>query len=171
MPEGDSSLVAIGRVLKEWGIRGEFLVIPMTFDPERFLDLSEIVMGDVPGALRKIRSVRFHKDLILMGIEGCSTPEDARKLRGALLRIEKGESPPLPEGTYYHYQIIGLEVYTTDGRCLGRVESIMETKGNDIYVVKGDGGEHLIPSIRDWVRKIDLEEGRMVVEPMDTVED
>ncbi len=167
---GDESLVAVGRVQKEWGIRGEFLVIPMTFDPESLLDLTEVVLGDLPG-FRRIRGVRFHKGLLRMGVEGCQSPEEARLLRGSLVRIRRSEIPPLPEGTYYQDQIIGLDVYTTHGRCLGKVESILETKGNDVYVVRGDEGESLIPAVSEWVRGIDLEKGRMVVEPLGVAEE
>ncbi|MFA5353328.1 MAG: ribosome maturation factor RimM [Thermodesulfovibrionales bacterium] len=167
----DEPLVTIGRIQREWGIKGEFLVIPMTFDPERFLSLPEAFVGEDVSVCRKFTGARFHKNLILMGIEGCRTPEEARLLRGSLIRIKSSESPELPEGTYYQHQIIGLMVYTSDGRCLGKVESIIETRSNDVYVVRGEEGEILIPAIRDVVREIDLESGRIVVDPLDMLEE
>ncbi|MDI6801984.1 MAG: ribosome maturation factor RimM [Thermodesulfovibrionales bacterium] len=173
MKGSEENLVAIGKVLKEWGIRGEMMILPLTFDPKQFLKLREIRIqrrSDIE--LRKIRSLRFHKGFILMGIEGCDSPENARTYRGSLIKIMTSESPDLPEGVYYHYQIIGLKVYTTDGCYLGQIMSIIETGGNDVYVVKGDNGkEYMLPAIKDVVRGIDIKSQTMTVKLMEVVEE
>jgi len=164
-------LVTIGRVLREWGVKGEVIVQPLTFDPKRFSELNEVAV-QVQDSIeqRKIRLVRLHKNNLLIAFEGCETPEDARRYRGALIKIKESESPKLPEGVYYHYQIIGLGVYTVDGDYLGKIMSIFETGSNDVYVVRGEDKEYLIPAIKDVIKEIDLEAKKMIVKLMEAEE-
>jgi len=165
-------LITIGRVLKEWGLKGELLILPLTYDNRRFSELSEVVIKHKDLTERKkLRSVKPHKHNLLIGIEGCSTPEDAKKYSSALMQIERSTSPKLPEGAYYHYQIIGIDVYTIDGCHLGQVKSIFETGSNDVYVVAGDEKEYLIPAIKEVIQEIDLEANKMIVRLMDAVEE
>lgn len=167
------SLITVGKVLKEWGVKGELLVLPLTYDPDRFFLLKSLAIqsGDEI-QWRALKSVRHHKGMLLLGIDGCNSPEDARRYRGALLKIKMSDSPKLPEGIYYQYQIIGLDVYTDKGEYLGQVESIVETGSNDVYVVKGKykAEEYLIPAIKDVILMIDLEANRMIVRLMEIVE-
>lgn len=164
-------LITVGRILKEWGLNGELIVLPLTFDPDRFSKLREVVV-ELRGVIEKKRiiSIKFHKNNLLIGFEGCGTPEDARRYRGALIKIKESESPKLPDGVYYHYQIIGLEVYTDNGQYLGQVRSILETGSNDVYVVMRDKREYLIPAIKDVIKEIDLKTNRMIVRPMEVIE-
>ncbi len=62
---------------------------------------------------------------------------------------------------------MGLDVVTTEGMHLGRIEEIIETGSNDVLVVRKDGEEHLVPALKDLIREVDLEGGRMVIEPME----
>ena len=74
---------------------------------------------------------------------------------------------PLPDGSYYHFQIVGLTVFTVDGVPLGEVVDILETGSNDVYVIRDDEGkEHLLPALKDVVKDIDLEKGLMLVQPL-----
>ncbi len=166
--ENKEELITIGRVLKEWGLKGELLVLPLTFDPGRFSELSEVVLKHKGLVERKkLMFAKPHKHNLLIGIEGCSTPEDARKYRSALIQIERSASLKLPEGIYYYYQIIGMDVYAIDGCHLGQVKSIFETGSNDVYVVAGDNKEYLIPAIKDVIEEIDLEAKKMIVKLME----
>ena len=187
----NEGLITIGKVLKEWALKGEILVLPLTFDPKRFFNLQTVAIHfeslhesgkgssrvkNSPGhekpnpEWKRLKSVKFHNDLILLGLENCDTPEEAKKYRGALIKISRTESPELPEGLYYHYQITGLSVYTVDGDFLGKIVEIMETSSNDIYVVKGDSREYLVPAIKDVVKDIDLKSRKMTVKLMEPVE-
>jgi 16S rRNA processing protein RimM len=168
----EDAFITIGWIAREWGIRGEVLVTPMTFDPCRFESLQEVFVGrdegrhgEMPAKIDsvKILSVRTHGSAVRLLFEGCETPEQARLYRNARVMIMRSESPPLPDGVYYHYQIIGLRVYTEEDLYLGTVTAIAETGSNDVYVVTGGGGEILLPAIKDVIRSIDLDEGTMVV--------
>lgn len=97
----------------------------------------------------------------VVAFDEIETVEGAQELRGAHLLIEAQGLPPLPEGTYYHYQVVGLEVLDADGVGLGRVESILQTGSNDVYCVGKGKEEILIPAIREYVAKVDLPAGRI----------
>jgi 16S rRNA processing protein RimM len=84
-----------------------------------------------------------------------------------LIYVPVEEAEPLGEDEYYWYQIIGLQVWTVEGRFLGKVTDILPTGSNDVYVVTGPEGEALVPAIEDVIALIDLEEGRLVVNPLE----
>ena len=83
------------------------------------------------------------------------------------MKIEPSQPSPLPEEQYYHHQIIGLQVRTTSGDILGSTIEILTGKSNDTYIVQGTSGEILIPAIDDVIKSIDIEQGYIVIEPID----
>ena len=112
-------------------------------------------------------SSRPHKKALVVKFESISDRDVAEGLRGLDLVIPESELPPPPPGSHYQFQLVGLTVVTTSGDLLGKVSRILETGANDVYLVLGeDGGETLIPAIKDVVVEIDLEGGRMVVDPL-----
>jgi len=94
---------------------------------------------------------------------GVNTREMAEALNGKELLLPEDQLPQLEEGEYYHYQLIGLEVETTDGTFLGVLRKVIPTGSNDVYMVVKDDREVLIPAIEDVIRSIDLKTGRMQV--------
>ncbi len=164
-------MIIIGKIIKEWGIKGEVLAYPFTFDPERFYKLKNIfIEKDNIVECKEILQVRMQKNRILLKIKDLDTPEDAKKYRGALIKIKRSESPELPKNTYYHYDIIGMNVYTINGEYLGKIDSIIETTSNDVYVVKKNRKEYLIPAIKDVIKDIDISSKKMVVKLMEEIE-
>jgi 16S rRNA processing protein RimM len=91
----------------------------------------------------------------------------AQAMFGTPLYVKRGDVMPLPEGRYYHDQIIGLRVVTTTGKHLGTVVEIMATGSNDVYITREGDAEVLIPALRDVVKEIDVPGGTMVVEPIE----
>ncbi len=157
----ESGQVAIGKVLKAFGLRGRLLVEPLTDFPERFAPDSVVFLRGHP---RLIKSSKPARGRWVLQLEGINTLEEARQLRDELLTIRDSDLHPLPQGQYYQFQMIGLRVYTTAGQYLGDISDILETGSNDVYVVKGPGRELLVPAIADFVREVDVEGRRMVVE-------
>jgi len=86
---------------------------------------------------------------------------------GHSVEKEPSQDYPLPEGQYYHHQIIGLRVRTTRGELIGTVTDILTGKSNDNYIVRGDTGEILIPAIEDVVQSIDLDRGCITIDAID----
>jgi 16S rRNA processing protein RimM len=160
-PEAPTHLV-VGRVLAPWGRAGQVRAEILTDFPERFSRLDEILVGEdhVP---YRLQSARLHKGQVVLKLEGVDDPEQASELRGELLYIPTSEAMPLGEDQYYHYQIVGLDVWTDDGRYLGRITDILETGANDVYVVRQDGREVLIPALAQVVQEVDLAHQRMTV--------
>ncbi len=97
-------------------------------------------------------------------VRGVADREAAEALRGWLVQVPEDEAWKLPKGQYYWHQIIGLAVVTRDGRRLGTVADILETGANDVYVVRREGADLLLPAIKDVVKEISPERGEMVVE-------
>lgn len=166
--------LVIGRVVRPWGIRGEVKVEIISDSPERFSLLRRVYLG--PQAVPFIvEGVRFQQAAAILKLKGCRDRTGAEKLRGQLVQIPIEEAMPLEEDEYYEHQIIGLDVWTARGEHLGKVEEIIFTGSNDVYVVRGQacpehsrrGREILIPAIEDVVLEINLAQGRMVVELME----
>jgi 16S rRNA processing protein RimM len=104
-----------------------------------------------------------HKGRFVLKLEGIDTIEQGERLRGLEIGIGVEELGPLPEGSYYHYQLMGLEAAREDGTPLGRVERLIETGGVPVLRIEGPAGETLVPLAADFVRQVDLDRRRLVV--------
>jgi 16S rRNA processing protein RimM len=117
-----------------------------------------------------IEAVRAHKGQALLKLVGVDDANAAETLRGYLLLVPIEQARKLPRGAYYLYQIEGLEVYTTGGALVGKIDEVLSMAANDVYVVRGPGvedptGELLVPAVKEIVKKIDVEGGRVVILP------
>lgn len=117
-----------------------------------------------------IESTFIHKAQLLLKVEGVDDPESAQALRGYWVLIPREQAKKLPRGAYYLYQIVGLDVYTTTGDLVGKVEDVITGTANDVYIVRGPGvtdptGELLVPAVKQFVKKLDVEGGRVVIVP------
>jgi 16S rRNA processing protein RimM len=156
--------LAIGRILRPWGVRGELKVEILTEDPTRFQRLETVYVGPqfVPHRLER---ARLHKGDLILKLAGCDDRNAAEELRDLLVNVAMEDALPLEEGEYWVHQLLGLEVWTAEGEKLGLVREVLETGANDVYVVRDQSGrEVLIPALKDVVLEIDLDAGRMLVE-------
>lgn len=160
---GEPVYLAVGLLRRPHGIRGDILLTVMTDFPERLRPGTRVYFGDDKREM-KITRRRPHNDGLILGFEGIATPEQAAKYTGKIVFVPAEGRPPLPEGEYYHHQIIGLDVFDETGASLGVVSEILETGANDVYVVKNPAGrELLLPALQQVVLEIDLERKRMKV--------
>ena len=160
MPQ-DHQLIVVGRVVAPWGVKGEVKVEVMTDFPDRFSPGEEV---HIDGCPMRIENSRWHKGRVTLKLDTVDSVEAAEKIRGRWLEIPSSKLRPLPQDQYYQFQLIGLEVWTTEGQHLGRIADILPTGSNDVYLVQGELGELLIPAIEDVVKSVELEKGRIVVE-------
>ncbi|MDQ6694187.1 MAG: ribosome maturation factor RimM [Chloroflexota bacterium] len=119
-----------------------------------------------------IQTTRVHQGQLLIKLRGIDNPEDAVALRGYWLMVPVEKARPLPQGSYYLYQIVGLSVYTTEGALIGTVEDVLTTASNDVYIVKGPGvtdptGELLVPAVKTIVMQYDIDNGRLEIAPLE----
>jgi 16S rRNA processing protein RimM len=106
-------------------------------------------------------------DRVALTLADIADRNAAQAMFGTPLYVKRGDVMPLPEGRYYHDQIIGLRVVTTTGEHVGTVVEILATGSNDVYVAREGDAEVLIPALRDVVKEIDVLGGTMVVEPIE----
>jgi 16S rRNA processing protein RimM len=157
--------LAIGRVVRPHGLVGEVEVHVLTDFPDRFDMLKTVYLGEDHTPV-VIESQRGHGRRILLKFAGCDARGDAEKLRRKLVYVPVEEAVPLGEGEYYLHEIVGLQTWTTEGEYLGRVEEVIDTGSNDVYVVRDGVRETLIPALSDVVLNIDIEQGRIEVRLM-----
>ena len=162
-----SSFLAIGRFHKAHGVRGEIRVAMHTDLPERFTWLETVYVGETQLTPYKVESVRFHKGYALIKLEGIDQREAIEQLRHEWLMIPESEAIPLEEGEYFYHDLIGLSVETADGTMLGTIKEILETGANDVFVVKQEKGELLLPDIEEVVKEIDIDNSKMIVSLID----
>ena len=158
--------LAVGRISRPHGVQGEVRVELLTDHPERFEWLEAIYVGEQNPRLVPIESVRHHQGVVLLKLAGYPSRTEAELLRGELLQVLEADAVPLAEDEYYLFRLIGVAVYTEDGKHLGRLSEILETGANNVFVVEGEERQYLLPDIRDVVKEIDLESGRMTIHPM-----
>lgn len=150
----------IGQIVNTFGIKGEVKVNPFTDDITRFDELKNVyVKIRNESTLYHIENVKYHKNMVLIKFKGIENIESAEKLRNAFLEIDRKDAIPLEEGTYYIVDLIGLEVYTDEGKLLGKVDDIYNTGGKDIYVIKDELGKQiLLPGIDEVIKEVILDD-------------
>ena len=165
MKPSEPEYVTIGQILAPWGIKGKLKVkVTTDFPHQRFNPSSKIFINRQS---MTIDSTEWRKGKAIIKLHTIDSIEQAQKLRGQPIEIHHSQLQPLPEGQYYHFQLIGLEVQTTRGEQLGNITEILTVESNDIYVVSGNRGEILIPAIDDVVKSVDLNKGCIVIEPIE----
>jgi 16S rRNA processing protein RimM len=157
-----NNLITIGKIVAPHGVRGDVRVIPLTDFPERFQKLKTIILDK--GITLDIEKVKYHKQAVLLKFHGLDDMNAVEHLRGKLIQIEPKDLVVLPEGQYYHFDIIGLKVYTVSGDYLGVITDILVTGSNDVYIIEqNDKPPVLIPALREVVTNIDIAGGQMIV--------
>ena len=134
--------------------------------PDRFRPGSALTVELPEGVTRSmtVETVRPFGERLLIRFEGITTRTQAEALRGADLTVARRDVAPLPEGTHYRFELVGLRVRTRAGEHLGQVAEVFSTGSNDVIVVRGEKGELLLPHLNHVVLSIEPERGEMVVE-------
>lgn len=155
----------IGQIVNTFGIKGQVKVVPFTDDITRFDELKEIYVEKKNELkLFQIEQVNYKKNMVILKLKGIETVEEAEKLRNCYLKIDRKDAKKLPKDTYFIVDLLGLDVYTDEGKLLGRVDDIYNAGSSDIYVVKDELGKQiLLPAIRDVLKEVDLENKKIIV--------
>ena len=161
-----AELIAIGRVVRPQGRKGELLAQPLSDRPDRFPSLRSVHVAAPDGVCRRVAVTGCwpHKGRFVLKLDGVDSIDAAERLRGSELSIPEEELPPLPPGSYYHHQLLGLRVLEDrDGAELGCVRGILETGGVPVLQIGEADAEILIPLARAFVPAVDLEAGALRV--------
>ena len=130
--------------------------------PSRFSNGGVVYLN---GKIVTVERARKSKGIMLVKLDSVSDRTTADGLRGQLLTVPEADAEPLPEGVFYHFQMIGMSVQTAEGEDLGRLVEIIETGANDVYVIrKEDRRDILIPALVEVVLSVDLDGEGMIVQ-------
>jgi len=120
-----------------------------------------------PACAYTLESVRPHAPFVLVRLQGVNSLDQARALRDIVVSVEEDLLPPLQDGEYYYYQVIGLKVCTTASEQIGTIAQVFFSGGHDVWVVRQGKKEYLIPVTDEIVRSIDIPGGQAIIEPIE----
>lgn len=159
----EPEFLAVGKLGKTHGLHGEMWMNLLTDFPERLAAGKQIFVGNshYPCVIRTFKS---YEKRSLISFEGIHTPEGTLELRNQIIYIKADQLPELPEGDYYHHELIGMKVVDEDQQLIGILVEIIETGANDVYVIKNEKNEEtLVPAIDGVVQLVDTGGRTMVV--------
>lgn len=161
--------VPVGKIVKAHGVRGGLKILPygesLAFKQRG--DLLFIKKDENPPGKFTIRRIQPAGRCWIISTEEIRSRKEAEKLIGFEVYLPEELLPPREDGEFYYYQLIGLEVRTTEGEKVGIVDGIFETPAHDVYVVKNGRSEILIPAVEEIVLEVNVEDGYMVVDLLD----
>lgn len=167
--ENMEQFLRVGVISSTHGIRGEVKVYPTTDDPERFLELDEVILDTGrEHKILKIEGVKFFKNQVILKFKGYDNINDIEKYLKKDLLVDREHAVELGENENFIADLIDMEVVTDEGEVLGTLSDVIETGANDVYAVKTpEGKEILLPAIRDCILDVNVDEKRMTVHVME----
>lgn len=164
----------VGKIVNTHGIRGEVRVLSVTDFPDERFKVGNKLYINKNNNLEEltIKTHRKHKQFEMLSFEGLDNINFVEPLKGLELKISESQQGNLDDGSFYHHQIVGLEVYTIDGDYIGKISEIMAPGANDVWVVERDGKDDLLlPAIKDVIKSVQLNEQRVIVELLDGLDE
>ena len=153
----------MGRVTRSHGVRGEVAVLPLSEVASRFEVGSTVFLDEREDRPLTVEGSRPHRQRLLVSFRGVGDRDSAEAIRGHYLFVPASSTPPLSDGAYWAHELVGCDVLTEEGRPVGRVREVLHNPANDVWVAEWEGGEVLIPALKDVVRNVDVEGRRIVV--------
>ncbi len=157
-----------GVITTTHGIKGEVKVYPEVDDPGRFSLFKNVYLRGKIGTIPvEIENVKFFKKMVILKFKGIDDINDVMKYRDYEIMARREDIAELKENQFFDADIIGLKVFDASDSLLGNVSNILHGAGNDVYVVKNEGGkEIMIPAVRQFVKAVDIENGCIKVDPL-----
>jgi len=165
----NQEFIMIGKVVSTQGNKGEVNVLPLTDSNDRFKNLDNVFLRNKNSqTILIVEKIRIKKDMVILKLKDIENLEEAKMIVGSFLEIERKNALKLSKDTYFIFEIIGLEVYSENNIFLGKVENVISTGSNDVYIVgRKDKEELFIPAIHNVVKNIDLEKKRITINMVD----
>ena len=152
--------ITIGRIVSPWGLQGHIKVAVETDFPQRFTSSSQVYIDNQSAV---IEDTSWHKGQVIVKLHGVDTEDEADELVGRFIEIHCSQLYSLDDGEYFHFQLIDLEVVTGDGDAVGKISEILSIASADVYVIRDDNGEILIPAIEPFLVRVDRDAGQLHV--------
>lgn len=158
------NFITVGRIINYWGSSGAVSIELMSDNPTRFSPGSIVFINNAKYTVLNKRSIQSKT---VIEFEELGSISAAEALKGALIQIPESELPSLDDSSFYHFELIGLKVISAGDAYIGEVLKVLETGANDVYVVKTDSGELLIPAVKDIIKEINPSKGFIKIEPIE----
>ncbi|HXF99157.1 MAG TPA: ribosome maturation factor RimM [Bacteroidota bacterium] len=160
-------LIAVGRIVKAFGIRGELVVSPMTDSVLRFSKLKQVFVGRDDRSVRETEVTHVSLDAEKRGVRlqlaGYNDRTAASELVGSFLFVDERDAVRPAEGAYFIHDLIGLRVLDERGTVVGVVREVVKYPAQDVYVLECNGTEVMVPAVKEFIRQIDLDAGTMTI--------
>jgi len=163
----------VGSITSTHGLKGEVKVFPNTEDPNRFKKLKQVLLEEKNGyTTLNIRSVKFFKNMVILGFKEFTDINQVESLRGKKLFVSRENAIRLDKDEYYIPDLIGINVFDDEDNKLGTLKDVLETGANDVYIITlEDGKELLVPAIKDCILDVNTEEEFMKIHLLDGLMD
>lgn len=157
--------LSIGQIVNTHGIKGEIKVFPLTDDASRFDKLKEIYIESKDEMTKyQIESIKHLKNTVILKLKGIDTMNDSEKLRNLYIKVGRWDAVRLPKDSFFICDIIESDVFDIHGELLGKLADVLQTGANDVYIVKDDKREILIPALKTVVKEINLQNKKIIVD-------
>lgn len=164
---GEPEYLVVGKLRRPHGVKGELLMEIVTDFPDRLTEGRHVFIGEKHLPATIVGRRQHHQGLIVK-FQEVDSPEAAAAFRNRSVSVHTSDRPRLPDGYYYHYELVGCSVVLEDGRLLGVLAEVLQTGANDVYVVRQENGhELLLPAIPSVILDIDLPKQRLRVRPLE----
>lgn len=163
----DQGLVAIAKIVKPRGLRGEMVAEILTDFPERFDRTEDVILLTSEGVEKRLKIANswFQKDRVILKFEGIDSIEAADRFRNSEVCIAESDVVPLEEGEFFDWQLEGCAVVTVEGETIGSVKELMRTGGTEILIIEGGDREYMIPFAESICTEVDVESKLIRIDP------
>lgn len=161
-------LIPLGRLVNTQGVSGELRLLPHSFPCPTLSSGLTVFLQDAHGPLHThtVVSVRPRAPFVIVRLASVDSLDHAETLCNMTVLVEETVLPPLNDGEFYYYQVIGLTVRTTTGKEIGEIVQVFFSGGHDVWVVRQGEREYLIPVTEEIVRSIDIPGKQAIIEPL-----
>lgn len=157
-----SELLKVGKIVNTHGLRGEVKVMALTDDPRRFDELEYVL---IDGKEVEVVGCKYQKDRIIVKLKGVDKVEEAEKLKNKFMEVPREFAVELEEDCYFLADLKECIVFDTDGKEIGEVYDVIQTKNNDVYWIRKPK-EVLIPALKDIVTEINIDDRKIIIRPI-----
>nr|WP_072514324.1 ribosome maturation factor RimM [Ndongobacter massiliensis] len=159
------SRVTVAEIIAPHGLKGAMKVRVADENPARF-PKDRVLILEGTDCTYRVQSYRGQGLFGILQLQEMDSIEQVESLRGKFFVAEEEQLPKLEDGHYYIKDLIGMRVEDLSGKVLGTLTDVLSYAANDVYVVRTEQGEVLVPALRTIVRHVDLANGSMQLEPM-----
>lgn len=157
-----SDFLKVGKIVNTHGVRGEMKVIPLTDDPRRFDDLDTVY---IEGKEVEVLGCKYQKDRVIVKLDGVNSMDDVERLKNKFMEIPREHAVELEEDCYFLADLRECTVFDTEGKELGKIYDVIQTKNNDVYWIQKPK-ELLIPVLKSIVTDINIEDRKITIRPV-----